>query len=133
MKTIVVTPRATEKAYRLVTGQNTYVFDVPANANKNEIKAAVEAENKGVKVASVKTLVQNGKAVRFSRGKNRYPGTTNRQDTKKAYVTLSEGAIKVFDTEEVKEEKPAKKAAKKEENNQCRLKHTTQPLLLAAA
>ena len=115
MKTIVVTPRATEKAYRLVTGQNTYVFDVPANANKNEIKAAVEAENKGVKVASVKTLVQNGKAVRFSRGKNRYPGTTNRQDTKKAYVTLSEGKIKVFDTEEVKEEKPAKKAAKKEE------------------
>lgn len=115
MKLLVVTPRATEKAYRLVTGQNTYVFNVPANANKNEIKAAVEAENKGVKVASVKTLVQNGKAVRFSRGKNRYPGTTTRQDTKKAYVTLSEGAIKVFDTEEVKEEKPAKKAAKKEE------------------
>ncbi len=115
MKLIVVTPRATEKAYRLVTGQNTYVFNVPANANKNEIKAAVEAENKGVKVASVKTLVQNGKAVRFSRGKNRYPGTTARQDTKKAYVTLSEGTIKVFDTEEVKEEKPAKKAAKKEE------------------
>ncbi len=115
MKLLVVTPRATEKAYRLVTGQNTYVFNVPANANKNEIKAAVEAENKGVKVASVKTLVQNGKAVRFSRGKNRYPGTTTRQHTKKAYVTLSEGTIKVFDTEEVKEEKPAKKAAKKEE------------------
>ncbi len=114
MKLIVVTPRATEKAYRLVTGQNTYVFNVPVNANKNEIKAAVEAENEGVKVASVKTVVQSGKAVRFSRGKNRYPGTTTRQDTKKAYVTLSEGKIKVFDTEEVADEKP-KKAAKKEE------------------
>lgn len=114
MKLIVVTPRATEKAYRLVTAQNTYVFNVPTSANKNEIKVAVEAENKGVKVASVKTVVQNGKSVRFSRGKNRYPGTTNRQDSKKAYVTLSEGKIKVFDTEEVKEEKP-KKAAKKEE------------------
>lgn len=105
MKLVIVTPRATEKAYRLVTSQNTYVFDVPTNVNKNEIKAAVEAQFEGVKVANVTTLVQNGKSVRFSRGKNRYPGTTNRQDTKKAYVTLSEGSIKVFEQEEVKEEK----------------------------
>lgn len=105
MKLVIVTPRATEKAYRLVTSQNTYVFDVPTNVNKNEIKAAVEAQFEGVKVANVTTLVQNGKSVRFSRGKNRYPGTTNRQDTKKAYVTLGEGSIKVFEQEEVKEEK----------------------------
>jgi large subunit ribosomal protein L23 len=105
MKLVIVTPRATEKAYRLVTSQNTYVFDVPTNVNKNEIKAAVEAQFEGVKVANVTTLVQNGKSVRYSRGKNRYPGTTNRQDTKKAYVTLSEGSIKVFEQEEVKEEK----------------------------
>ena len=118
MKLIIVTPRATEKAYRLITTQNTYVFDVPATANKNEITDAVEAQFDGTKVASIKTLVQNGKAVRYSRGKNRYPGTTSRKDTKKAYVTLSEGKIKVFETEEVKEEKPAKadkKTAKKEE------------------
>ena len=114
MKLTIVTPRATEKAYRLVTTQNTYVFDVPTTANKNEILAAVESQFEGTKVASIKTLVQSGKAIRFNRGKNRYPGTTNRQDTKKAYVTLSEGSIKVFDQEEVKEEKP-KKAAKKEE------------------
>jgi len=50
-------------------------------------------------------LVQSGKAIRFSRGKNRYPGTTNRKDTKKAYVTLAEGnSIKVFE-EPAKEEK----------------------------
>jgi len=105
MKLVIVTPRATEKAYRLVTSQNTYVFDVPTNVNKNEIKAAVETQFEGVKVANVTTLVQNGKSVRYSRGKNRYPGTTNRQDTKKAYVRLSEGSIKVFEQEEVKEEK----------------------------
>ena len=105
MKLVIVTPRATEKAYRLVTSQNTYVFDVPTNVNKNEIKAAVEAQFEGVKVANVTTLVQNGKSVRYSRGKNRYPGTTNRQDTKKAYVTLSEGSITVFEQEDVKEEK----------------------------
>ena len=105
MKLTIVTPRATEKAYRLVTAQNTYVFDVPLGANKNEIVAAVEEQFEGTKVASIKTLVQSGKSIRFSRGKRRFPGTTNRQDSKKAYVTLSEGKIKVFEQEEVKEEK----------------------------
>ena len=114
MKTVIVTPMATEKAYRLVTVQNTYIFSVPLNANKQEIVAAVEAQYEGTKVASVKTAVQTGKSVRFSRGKNRYPGTTARQDTKKAYVTLSEGKIKVFEQEEVKED-DKKATAKKEE------------------
>ena len=102
---ILIIPRPTEKAYTQITDKNTYVFDVPTTANKNEIKDAVEAQFDKVKVSSVKTAVQNGKAVRYNRGKRRYPGTTTRQDTKKAYVTLSEGKIKVFDTEEVKEEK----------------------------
>ncbi len=105
MKLVLVTPRVSEKAYRLVTNENTYIFDVPMSANKKEIKAAVEAQFEGVKVAKVTTLVQSGKAVRFSRGKNRYPGTTHRQDSKKAYVRLSEGKIKVFEQEEVKEDK----------------------------
>lgn len=105
MKLTIVTPRATEKAYRLITAQNTYVFDVPLAANKNEIKSAVESQHDGVKVASIKTAVQNGKTVRFNRGKRRYPGTTSRQDTKKAYVTLSEGKIKVFEQDAEKEEK----------------------------
>lgn len=101
---VIVTPRATEKAYRLVNGQNTYVFDVPLTANKQQIVDAVEAQFDGVKVASIKTVVQNGKAVRYNRGKNRYPGTTTRKDSKKAYVTLSEGKIRVFD-EATEEEK----------------------------
>lgn len=105
MTEILVTPRVSEKSYRLVSGQNTYVFDVPMSANKNDIKAAVESQFEGTKVSKVTTLVQNGKSVRFSRGKNRYPGTTTRHDSKKAYVTLSEGSIKVFEQEEVKEEK----------------------------
>lgn len=102
---ILVTPRATEKAYRLVTTQNTYVFDVPTSANKQQIVEAVEAQYDNVKVASVKTVVQTGKPVRFSRGKNRYPGSTTRRDTKKAYVTLSEGKIKVFEQDATEEEK----------------------------
>jgi large subunit ribosomal protein L23 len=104
MNYIVVTPRATEKAYRLVNGQNTYVFDVPLLSNKQQIVETIEAQFEGVKVASIKTVVQNGKAVRFNRGKNRYPGTTTRKNSKKAYVTLSEGKIRVFD-EATEEEK----------------------------
>lgn len=100
---LLITPRATEKAYGL-TGQNTYVFDVPLDASKHQIATTV-AEQYDVTVKSVTTAVQNGKAVRFSRGKNRYPGTTSRKDRKKAYVVLAAGSsIKVFE-EPAKEEK----------------------------
>lgn len=92
---ISVTPRATEKAYAQ-SQNNVYVFNVPLTANKQQIAAAVESQFE-VKVVNVKTLVQSGKAVRFSRGKNRYPGTTTRKDSKKAYVTLAAGdSIQVF-------------------------------------
>ena len=105
MNTIIVTPRATEKAYGLSSRENIYVFDVPLAANKNQIIDAVESQF-NVKVSGVKTLVQSGKAIRYSRGAKRHKGTTHRRDTKKAYVRLAEGdSIKVFDTEEVKEEK----------------------------
>lgn len=101
---LVITPRATEKAYGLSTAQNTYIFNVPLDANKQQVVAEIEAQY-GVKIASIKTLVQSGKAVRYSRGKNRYPGTTTRRDSKKAYVTLAEGSkIQMFE-EPAKEEK----------------------------
>jgi large subunit ribosomal protein L23 len=104
MTTISVIPRATEKAYAQ-SQNNVYVFNVPLNANKQEIAAAVETQFE-VKVTGIKTLVQSGKAVRFSRGKNRYPGTTTRKDSKKAYVTLAEGdSIQVFEQPAAEEEK----------------------------
>lgn len=102
---ILVTPRATEKAYGQ-GAKNVYVFNVPLTANKQQIAAAV-AEQYGVTVKSVATAVQSGKAVRYSRGKNRYPGTTTRTDSKKAYVTLAEGSsIQIFEQpEQASEEK----------------------------
>lgn len=94
---LLLTPRTTEKAYGLSASTNTYVFDVPMEATKQQIAATVAAEF-NVAVVSVKTVVQKGKSVRFSRGKNRYPGTTTRRDAKKAYVTLAENnTIPVFD------------------------------------
>ena len=99
---ILVTPVTTEKAY----GQslkNVFVFSVPLTANKQQIKDAVQTQY-GVKIAEIKTLVQSGKAIRFSRGKNRYPGTTTRTDSKKAYVTLAEGSsLSIFESEEATE------------------------------
>ncbi|RYF29447.1 MAG: 50S ribosomal protein L23 [Chloroflexi bacterium] len=104
MTLISVTPRVSEKAYAQ-SQNNVYVFNVPLTANKQEIAAAVEAQFE-VKVERIKTLVQSGKAIRFSRGKNRYPGTTNRKDSKKAYVTLAAGnSIQVFDQPAAEEEK----------------------------
>lgn len=94
---LLVTPKTTEKAYGL-SQNNIYVFDVPMSANKQQIADAVKTQY-GVEPVAVKTLVQSGKAVRFSRGKNRYPGSTVRSDKKKAYVTLKKGdQIQVFET-----------------------------------
>ncbi len=111
MATILVTPVTTEKAYGL-SQKNVYVFDVPLAANKDEIVKAIESQYE-VKVVTVKTLIQSGKAVRFSRGKNRYPGNTTRSDRKKAYATLAAGSsLAIFEqpaeeakTEKAKEEK----------------------------
>lgn len=113
MNNISVFPRATEKAYGL-SKSNVYVFDVPTDANKQQIVAAIEAQFK-VKIVNIKTLVQFGKAVRASRGKRSRPGITNRKDSKKAYVTLAKGdSIKVFDEPaETKDAAKAKKAEKK--------------------
>jgi large subunit ribosomal protein L23 len=104
MTNISVIPRATEKAYAQ-SQNNVYVFNVPLTANKQEIVDAVETQFE-VKVTGIKTLVQNGKAVRFSRGKNRYPGKTTRKDSKKAYVTLAKGdSIQVFEQPAEEEKK----------------------------
>jgi large subunit ribosomal protein L23 len=104
MTLISVTPRATEKAYAQ-SQNNVYVFNVPLTANKQEIAAAVETQFE-VKVERIKTLVQSGKAIRFSRGKRAQPGKTTRKDSKKAYVTLAKGdSIQVFDQPAAEEEK----------------------------
>lgn len=105
MTTISIIPRATEKAYGQAIKNNVYVFNVPLTANKQQITEAVEKQFE-VKVTRIKTLVQNGKAIRFSRGKRAQPGKTTRTDSKKAYVTLAAGdSIKVFDEPAKEEEK----------------------------
>jgi large subunit ribosomal protein L23 len=90
MYQIIKAPVITEKATTLSeTGQ--FVFRVAGDANKREIKAAVEGLF-GVTVLAVNTLVQKGKSKRF-RGR---PGT--RSDVKKAFVKLAPGQSIDFTT-----------------------------------
>ena len=83
MYDIVRAPVITEKATAL-SERNQVVFRVAIDANKLQIKAAVEGLF-NVKVLGVNTLVQKGKTKRF-RGR---PGV--RSDVKKAFVQLAEG------------------------------------------
>ena len=78
---ILLAPVVSEKSYGLLD-ENKYTFVVRPDANKTQIKQAVEAVF-GVKVTSVNTLNRQGKRkrTRFGYGK--------RKDTKRAIVTLS--------------------------------------------
>lgn len=100
---MVLTPRISEKAYALAQN-GTYVFNVPFSANKQQIIAAIKEEY-GVDAADVRTVVAKGKTVRGYRGSRRNPVTARRSDTKKAYVTLVEGASLNLFNEETEEKK----------------------------
>lgn len=76
-------PVITEKA-TLLSEHNQVTFRVPMDANKIEVRKAVETVF-GVKVTAVNTLVTKGKTKRF-RGR-----MGRRADVKKAIVTLAEG------------------------------------------
>ncbi len=82
---VVKTIMVTEKGTRLTEQQNQYVFKVFDNANKLEIKDAVEALF-GVKVTQVNTMRRKGKRKRERT--MRYGRTAG---WKRAVVTLQDG------------------------------------------
>lgn len=77
-------PLITEKGMGVKETQNTLVFEVALDANKTEVKQAVETLLK-LKVVAVRTATMEGKERR--RGKS----SGYRPDWKKAYVRLKEG------------------------------------------
>ncbi|MBN2318280.1 MAG: 50S ribosomal protein L23 [Acidobacteria bacterium] len=83
-ESVLKIPVITEKSTFVKDTQRTVTFKVLRDANKIEIKDAVEALFK-VKVESVRTANFHGK----KRRQGRYTG--RRPDWKKAYVTLKEG------------------------------------------
>lgn len=87
---VIVRPVVTEKSTDL-NASNKYVFEVASDANKNEIKQAVERFF-GVKVREVRTMNVKGKPKRLGRHMGR------RKDWKKAIITVQSGdKIDLFD------------------------------------
>jgi large subunit ribosomal protein L23 len=82
---VIRRPLITEKTSIQREDGRTIVFHVAADANKIEIKRAIE-QLLGSKVDKVRTAIAHGKVKR----QGRYVG--RRSDWKKAYVTLREGA-----------------------------------------
>jgi len=84
LKDCLVRPIITEKTTTCLGNERTYAFEVGVDANKIDIKNAIETFY-GVTVESVRTIVVRGKIKRFGR----YYG--KRKNWKKAYVTVAEG------------------------------------------
>ena len=80
---ILIAPVVSEKSYGLLD-ENKYTFLVHPEANKTEIKIAVEKVF-GVKVSGVNTINREGKRKRTRTGWGR------RAATKRAIVTVAEG------------------------------------------
>jgi large subunit ribosomal protein L23 len=87
---VILAPVVSEKSYSLLD-DNAYTFVVHPDANKVEIRKAVESIW-GVRVLSVNTINRKGKTkrFRFTMGK--------RPDTKRAIVKLADGdSIEIFE------------------------------------
>ena len=78
---IIIRPVLTEKSYEDMASKK-YTFEVAVDANKTEIKSALEEIFDGVKVDSVNTMRIQGKIKRQGRNMGRRP------ERKKAIITL---------------------------------------------
>jgi large subunit ribosomal protein L23 len=83
-QSIIVRPVLTEKSTSLTVSQNVITFDVARDANKIEIRHAVETLF-SVKVDSVRVVKVSGKIKKVGKSIGRA------QDRKKAYVKLAAG------------------------------------------
>ncbi len=81
---VLIAPHITEKTSLAMQNANQYAFRVRRDANKTEVKQAVELMF-DVKVQSVNVVNEPGKTRRFGRTMGRT------QDWKKAYVRLVAG------------------------------------------
>jgi large subunit ribosomal protein L23 len=99
-ESILMRPLLTEKMLKQQEEGRKYAFQVASEANKIEIKRAVEAKF-NVLVSSVRTINIKGKAKRMNTRRGLTRGRRN--DWKKAIVTLREGqAIDFFQEQQTK-------------------------------
>ena len=85
MRNVLLHPVITEKSSALQGEHNKYVFAVDSDANKLEIKRAVETLKADIQVKSVRTQLVRGKIKRIGANYGK------RSNWKKAIVQLKEG------------------------------------------
>jgi len=90
INTILINPVLTEKATKLAS-QNTYMFNVNINANKNQIKKTLE-KIYPIKIKKITVHKIKGKQVRRGR-KNMLK---KMPDKKVAYIKVKEGKLDLF-------------------------------------
>jgi large subunit ribosomal protein L23 len=89
---VIRRPIISEKSTALAEIANRYAFEVSIDANKQQIREAVQRLF-NVKVVNVRTMVMHGKVKRVGRFE------TKRSNWKKALITLAEGQkIDLFQT-----------------------------------
>jgi large subunit ribosomal protein L23 len=86
LEQVIRRPLLSEKVMEQKETENIVAFEVDSRANKIEVKKAVEAQFKDVKVEDVRILRGHGKVRRQGKFMGR------RSDWKKAYVRLQEGS-----------------------------------------
>ncbi len=95
---IIIRPLLTEKSVALAAKKK-YAFEVAREANKVEIRQAVEALFAGTQVEQVNTMRVSGKRRRLGGYGRRRSGRGEGRTAvwKKAIVTLSQGTIPAFE------------------------------------
>ena len=93
---ILIAPVLTEKAARLSEEGRHYSFRVAKDANKIEIRKAVEERYPDIDVKEVRTMVVRGKRKRQFTKKGLVKG--RQAGWKKAVVTLNAGEIDLYES-----------------------------------
>ena len=95
-KSILIKPIITEKMTRLTEEGRHYAFQVVKDANKIEIRKAVEERYPGVDIKEVRTMIVRGKRKRQMTRRGAVEG--RKASYKKAIVTLKSGEIYFFES-----------------------------------
>ena len=89
---IIIRPVLTEKSYDNMA-EKKYTFEVAKNANKTQIRWAVETLFAGTEVEKVNTLYRKGKTKRMGR----YEGTTTTRKYAVVKLTADSKGIEFFE------------------------------------
>ncbi len=95
---ILIQPMVTEKLTRLME-EGHYAFRVRPDANKIEIRNAIESRYPGVQVKEVRTMIVRGKRRSQFTKKGKVQGRTS--SYKKAFITLKPDSDQIDFFEEV--------------------------------